>query len=73
MSSTELLDSAVQVVASTSRMSPRAAIILGSGLGGLADRIVREAVIPYRELPGFGNDIRQWSPRAAGPGTTRFG
>ena len=54
MSKQDLLDSAVGVVASTCLTSPRVAIILGSGLGGLADRIAADAVIPYRELPGFG-------------------
>lgn len=32
---------------------PETAIILGSGLGRLADEIEREAVIPYAEIPHF--------------------
>ena len=32
---------------------PEAALILGSGLGALADEIETEAVVPYRELEGF--------------------
>ena len=32
---------------------PVAAIVLGSGLGGLAERIHAPVVIPYREIPGF--------------------
>jgi purine-nucleoside phosphorylase len=32
---------------------PRLAIILGSGLGQLADRIERVANIPYADIPGF--------------------
>lgn len=32
---------------------PRAALILGSGLGALADEIKAEAVVPYSELDGF--------------------
>jgi purine-nucleoside phosphorylase len=32
---------------------PSAAIVLGSGLGGLADEIDAVARIPYREVPGF--------------------
>jgi homotetrameric cytidine deaminase len=32
---------------------PRLAIILGSGLGGLADRLGQATIIPYTELPGF--------------------
>jgi purine-nucleoside phosphorylase len=33
--------------------TPAAAIVLGSGLGGLADEIEATARIPYREIPGF--------------------
>ena len=32
---------------------PLAGIVLGSGLGKLADRIENPVVIPYREIPGF--------------------
>ncbi len=32
---------------------PEAALVLGSGLGGLAARIEEPAVIPYAEVPGF--------------------
>jgi len=32
---------------------PKVAIILGSGLGGLADRIQGPVSIPYEDLPGF--------------------
>lgn len=34
-------------------LHPVAAIVLGSGLGGLADRIHAPIVIPYGEIPGF--------------------
>ncbi len=35
------------------KLKPRAAIVLGSGLAGVADA-VRDAVrIPYKEIPGF--------------------
>lgn len=33
--------------------APRVALVLGSGLGGLADRIADAVTIAYRELPGF--------------------
>lgn len=33
--------------------TPKIGIILGSGLGGLADTIQNPIVIPYQELPGF--------------------
>ncbi len=32
---------------------PRVGIVLGSGLGGIADRIADSVAIPYGELPGF--------------------
>lgn len=33
--------------------APRLGIILGSGLGGLADRVEDAVVIPYADIPGF--------------------
>lgn len=33
--------------------TPRIALILGSGLGGLAERIAHPVSVPYAELPGF--------------------
>ncbi len=32
---------------------PRVAVILGTGLGGLADELEAESIIPYSEIPGF--------------------
>ena len=32
---------------------PQVGIILGSGLGKLAEKISDKTVIPYREIPGF--------------------
>lgn len=34
-------------------LRPKIAIVLGSGLGGLGDRMTETVKIPYRELPGF--------------------
>lgn len=34
-------------------VAPRIAIVLGSGLGGLANQIDAKARIPFREIPGF--------------------
>jgi purine-nucleoside phosphorylase len=33
--------------------SPTVALVLGSGLGGLADRVEEAVVVPYSEIPGF--------------------
>lgn len=35
------------------RPDPRVAIVLGSGLGGLGDRVRNAVSIPYADLPGF--------------------
>ena len=37
----------------TGEYAPVAGIVLGSGLGRLADRIENPVVIPYRDIPGF--------------------
>jgi xanthosine phosphorylase len=34
-------------------LEPRVGLVLGSGLGGLADAIEQAVVIPYTDLPGF--------------------
>jgi xanthosine phosphorylase len=34
-------------------LAPRLGIVLGSGLGGLADALAGAVVVPYAELPGF--------------------
>lgn len=34
-------------------LGPRVAIVLGSGLGGLAERVERPVRVPYRDIPGF--------------------
>lgn len=35
------------------QIEPRIGIVLGSGLGGLADRVEGAVTLPYSELPGF--------------------
>jgi purine-nucleoside phosphorylase len=32
---------------------PRVAIVLGTGLGGLAEKVDNASVVPYQEIPGF--------------------
>jgi xanthosine phosphorylase len=48
------VESARDIIRSkTGALKPKTAIILGSGLGGLADKIVNAVTIPYKDLPGF--------------------
>jgi xanthosine phosphorylase len=45
--------SAADIISGRARETPRLGIILGSGLGGLADALEDPVAIPYGELPGF--------------------
>ena len=47
------IDSASEVVRARTDIEPAVAIILGTGLGALAERIHADVVIPYTEIPGF--------------------
>jgi purine-nucleoside phosphorylase len=44
---------AVAAVRARTRLEPEIAIVLGTGLGGLAREIEIEAEVPYGEVPGF--------------------
>lgn len=44
---------AAEILHRLSGARPRVGMVLGSGLGGLADRIADPVVLPYGELPGF--------------------
>jgi purine-nucleoside phosphorylase len=44
---------AADAVRARIRVQPRVGLILGSGLGGIADAIESPARIPYRDVPGF--------------------
>jgi len=45
--------SAAVIKAALAGRTPKIAIVLGSGLGGLADRIEAAVTLPYADLPGF--------------------
>jgi purine-nucleoside phosphorylase len=47
------LHEAVEAIRPQVRRAPEYAIILGTGLGGLASEILADAVLPYDELPHF--------------------
>ena len=49
----ERIRQAVESIRSVCDLAPEAAIILGSGLGGLADKIEKASVIPFAKIPGF--------------------
>ena len=45
--------SAADAVRARTNVQPRVGLILGSGLGGIADKIEQPTRIPYRDIPGF--------------------
>jgi purine-nucleoside phosphorylase len=49
----EAIEKAVQTIRGHSSLKPDVAIILGTGLGGLAKEIAIESEIPYGKIPGF--------------------
>ena len=53
MSLREQMDRAAAFVRGRTKIAPKIAIILGSGLGALAEQIDADARIPYTEIPGF--------------------
>ncbi|HCA21945.1 MAG TPA: purine-nucleoside phosphorylase [Lachnospiraceae bacterium] len=51
--STELDKALEYIIANNGQASPEIGLILGSGLGELADQITDKTVIPYGDIPGF--------------------
>lgn len=47
------LDDAVGRIREATAVEPRVGVILGSGLGGLADEVEQRVEIPYGEIPGW--------------------
>jgi purine-nucleoside phosphorylase len=47
------LDYAVAWVRGKTDLTPVVGVVLGSGLGGWADRLTNRAEVPYEEIPGF--------------------
>ena len=47
------IDLAVQAITKKIKIQPQVALVLGSGLGGLADEVVDPVVIPYAEIPNW--------------------
>ncbi|MFQ6115505.1 MAG: purine-nucleoside phosphorylase [bacterium] len=43
----------VDVIRAKTKIKPKIGIILGTGLGAIADEIEKEAVIPYEQIPHF--------------------
>ena len=49
----KIMIAAEYIAAKLDGRKPFAGIVLGSGLGKLADKIENPTVIPYKEIPGF--------------------
>ena len=49
----EMIDRVVQAIRSKNDSQPKVGLILGTGLGGLAEAIQKATIIPYRELPDW--------------------
>jgi purine-nucleoside phosphorylase len=47
------IERARDVVRAHATLEPRVGMILGSGLGGMADELADATVIPYKDIPGF--------------------
>ena len=47
------VETAAEAIRARTSLSPRIGLILGTGLGELAEEIKAEAIIPYEEIPGF--------------------
>jgi purine-nucleoside phosphorylase len=48
-----VLEDAVSLIRERTDLEPRVGLVLGSGLGGLADELDDPVEIPYPEIPGW--------------------
>jgi purine-nucleoside phosphorylase len=48
-----VFDDAVERIREATELEPRVGVVLGSGLGGLADELANRVEIPYGEIPGW--------------------
>src|ERR1700752_2842298 len=55
----ERAEKVARIVRSRTKLEPRIAIVLGSGLGGFADEFEEAVGIPYEEIPGFPRSTAQ--------------
>lgn len=46
-------EKAIERIRSASKLTPKIGLVLGSGLGGLADELTEREVIPYADIPGW--------------------
>ena len=53
MSELQRVNAAAEFLCARLPQTPELALVLGSGLGGLADRIEEPVYIPYAEVPAF--------------------
>src|SRR5947208_242617 len=49
----ERAEHSARVIRARTKLEPRIAIVLGSGLGGFAEDFADAVAIPYEEIPGF--------------------
>jgi purine-nucleoside phosphorylase len=47
------IKTAVSAIQARSSLKPVLGLVLGSGLGGIADEVTEKVIIPYTEIPGF--------------------
>jgi purine-nucleoside phosphorylase len=55
----ERVEHAARVIRARTKLEPRIAIVLGSGLGGFADEFEEAVAVPYEEIPGFKRSTAQ--------------